>query len=63
MAAIDLPANAEWPAMKMPPLSPPPSCRDHLETRADDTAEVFARRLEVRLLRLYVDQAMTCIVM
>jgi adenylate kinase len=37
------------PEIVMPPLSAPPECTPHLETRADDTEPIVRRRFEVRV--------------
>ncbi|KAG2485995.1 hypothetical protein HYH03_015317 [Edaphochlamys debaryana] len=47
IADIYLPASGGRPEIIMPPLSPPPECAPHLETRADDTEPVIRHRLEV----------------
>lgn len=49
MADIYLPASPDGSraAIVMPPLSPPPECAPHLETRADDREDVIRHRLEV----------------
>ncbi|PNH03513.1 putative adenylate kinase 1, chloroplastic [Tetrabaena socialis] len=49
VAHIYLPPSADgrYPEIVMPPLSPPPQCAPHLETRADDREEVIRHRLEV----------------
>ncbi|GIL79516.1 hypothetical protein Vretimale_18353 [Volvox reticuliferus] len=48
VADIHLAASADGrPEIVMPPLSPPPECAPHLETRADDQEEVIRHRLEV----------------
>ncbi|KAG2426511.1 hypothetical protein HXX76_011738 [Chlamydomonas incerta] len=49
IADIYLPASPDGsrPEIVMPPLSPPPECAPHLETRADDREEVIRHRLEV----------------
>ncbi|EFJ45843.1 adenylate kinase [Volvox carteri f. nagariensis] len=48
VADIHLAASADGrPEIVMPPLSPPPECAPHLETRADDREEVIRHRLEV----------------
>ncbi|GLC40765.1 hypothetical protein PLESTB_000024900 [Pleodorina starrii] len=48
VADIHLPAGADGqPEIVMPPLSAPPECEPHLETRADDREEVIRHRLEV----------------
>lgn len=48
VANIDLPASPTAPAIKMPPLMPPPACVANLESRSDDNFTTVKRRLEVR---------------
>ncbi|KAK9918157.1 hypothetical protein WJX75_001766 [Coccomyxa subellipsoidea] len=47
VANIDLPASPTAPAIKMPPLMPPPACVANLESRSDDNFTTVKRRLEV----------------
>lgn len=47
VADINLPPSGARPAIRMPPLSPPPECKGYLETRSDDNEGTIRRRLEV----------------
>ncbi|MEW5301684.1 MAG: hypothetical protein WDW38_002702 [Sanguina aurantia] len=45
IADIHLPASNGFPEIIMPPLSAPPECIPHLQTREDDTEKVIRARL------------------
>ena len=49
VADIHIPAQADRPEIRMPPLQPPPECQPHLIQRTDDNVDTVLHRVKVSL--------------